>query len=299
MFLSRLLSLQSKPSLVFIKNKGIQQGLDEIQDLLGKTLLLEIVSAHLDPKTGLEKNRIKGYAHRVSKDGSNVKYEAEFEIPADFGEIGAVVVKTSIIMKCLSRTWCLMVCQMELLASASYLPSETPSGLRKLREHELLNLQGEGKEIVNPSKGFMITTTLTPIQTRNESVLGGKDFPYPRRCRTDVLVAVQKWEAGFYVSRDEAFSEVKQLTFSTNFMHSMLTTIIPWLKATILDPDLGFPTFNAIDELYTQGLNLPALDKKELWNQSSLGLSRTSPTKLTVFCASRRLKHWTATSIAT
>ncbi|KAE8676594.1 Linoleate 13S-lipoxygenase 2-1 [Hibiscus syriacus] len=75
----------------------------------------------------------------------------------------------------------------------------------------------------------------------------------------------EKWETGFYVPREEAFSEVKQLTFSTNFMYSMLTALIPSLEATILDPDLGFPNFNAIDELYTQGLNLPALDKQEVW----------------------------------
>ena len=33
----------------FLSNLGIQRGLDDIKDLLGKTLLLELVSAELDP----------------------------------------------------------------------------------------------------------------------------------------------------------------------------------------------------------------------------------------------------------
>ncbi|KAE8676593.1 Lipoxygenase 2 [Hibiscus syriacus] len=114
----------------------------------------------------------------------------------------------------------------------------------------------------------MFTTTsatLTPIKTRNDRFSAAKTSPILVVAELDVLVAAQKWETGFYVPREEAFSEVKQLTFSTNFMYSMLTALIPSLEATILDPDLGFPNFNAIDELYTQGLNLPALDKQEVW----------------------------------
>lgn len=33
----------------FLSNLGIDRGLDDITDLLGKTLLLELVSAELDP----------------------------------------------------------------------------------------------------------------------------------------------------------------------------------------------------------------------------------------------------------
>ncbi|KAE8710610.1 Linoleate 13S-lipoxygenase 2-1 [Hibiscus syriacus] len=281
----------------FIKNIGIQQGLDEIQDLLGKTLLLELVAAHLDPKTGLEKKRIKGYAHRVSKDGSNVKYEAEFEFPADFGEIGAVVVENEhhkeifiedIVFDGVPNGTVSVNCNSWVhskfdnprnrvfFTNKSYLPSETPSGLRKLREDELLNLQGNGQGERKSSEriyDYDVYNDLGDIDTeptKKRSILGGKDFPYPRRCRTGrprcrTDPSYEKWEEGFYVPRDEAFSEVKQLTFSTNFIYSMLTAIIPSLEASILDPDMGFPNFNAIDELYTQGLNLPTLDKKELW----------------------------------
>ena len=72
----------------------------------------------------------------------------------------------------------------------SYLPSQTPSGIRRLREEELVLLRGNGQgqrkagdriydydvynDIGNPDK--------KPELAR--PVLGGKDHPYPRRCRT-------------------------------------------------------------------------------------------------------------------
>lgn len=71
---------------------GITRGLDDISDVLGKTLLLELVSAELDPKTGLEKETIHGYAHKGSQHGDDVKYEASYKAPTDFGEIGGVFV---------------------------------------------------------------------------------------------------------------------------------------------------------------------------------------------------------------
>lgn len=72
----------------------------------------------------------------------------------------------------------------------SYLPSQTPSGLRKLRGEELETLRGNGEgvrkhferiydydiynDIGDPDKNFKL---LRPP-------LGGKEHPYPRRCRT-------------------------------------------------------------------------------------------------------------------
>lgn len=72
----------------------------------------------------------------------------------------------------------------------AYLPCETPSGLKELRKEELRQLRGNGKgerkgwervydydvynDLGNPDKG-------------NEYVrpmLGSKEYPSPRRCRT-------------------------------------------------------------------------------------------------------------------
>lgn len=71
-----------------------------------------------------------------------------------------------------------------------YLPSETPAGLKALREKELKDIRGDGKgerklsdriydfdvynDLGNPDRGVEFT----------RPKLGGKDIPYPRRCRT-------------------------------------------------------------------------------------------------------------------
>lgn len=71
-----------------------------------------------------------------------------------------------------------------------YLPSETPAGLKAMREEELRYLRGDGKgerklsdriydydvynDLGNPDKGIDFA----------RPSLGGSIIPYPRRCRT-------------------------------------------------------------------------------------------------------------------
>lgn len=70
------------------------------------------------------------------------------------------------------------------------MPSETPPGLKELRERELKELRGDGtgerklsdriydhatyNDLGNPDKGIEYS----------RPVLGGEKIPYPRRCRT-------------------------------------------------------------------------------------------------------------------
>lgn len=60
-----------------------------------------------------------------------------------------------------------------------------------------------------------------------------------------------------YVPRDEAFSEVKQLTFSAKTVYSVLHALVPSVQTSIIDSDLGFPHFTAIDTLFNEGVELP------------------------------------------
>ncbi|KAF3448915.1 hypothetical protein FNV43_RR09632 [Rhamnella rubrinervis] len=162
----------------FLSSIGINEGLDSITGLLGKSLLLELVSAELD---------------------------------SDFGTVGGVLVENEnhkemflkdIVLEFTDGTAVNFTCNSWLhskydnphkrvfFTNKSYLPSETPSGLRRLREEELQILRGNGQgerktfdriydydvynDIGNPDKDTDL----------KRPVLGGKEHPYPRRCRT-------------------------------------------------------------------------------------------------------------------
>ncbi|KAK6164234.1 hypothetical protein DH2020_001098 [Rehmannia glutinosa] len=110
-------------------------------------------------------------------------------------------------------------------------------------------------------------------------VLGGAEHPYPRRCRTGrprtekgekclkvfffffeffaCAIHCPSQGAPMYVPRDEAFSEVKQMTFSAKTVYSVLHALVPSLQTSIIDSDLGFPHFTAIDTLFDEGFLLP------------------------------------------
>ncbi|CAL9003915.1 unnamed protein product [Prunus brigantina] len=196
--------------------------LDEITDLLGKTLLLELVSAELDPKTGLEKDRIKGqgrshtlgpsgYAHKASHKDDEVIYESNFTIPAGFGAVGAIEVENEHHKETFIKTIDLqgfpngsvnVPCNSWVHAkfdnpqkrifftNKSYIPSETPSGLKRLRELELENLRGNGEGERKTSDRIYDYDTYNDLgdpDSKDElarPVLGSKEHPYPRRCRT-------------------------------------------------------------------------------------------------------------------
>ncbi|EOY32504.1 Lipoxygenase isoform 1 [Theobroma cacao] len=276
----------------------LDRGLDDIQDLLGKSILLELVSKELDPTTGLERKTIKAFAHRMANKGEDVKYEAEFEVPMEFGELGAVFVENEhhremyvddividgfpsgpVKVNCASWVHSKFehLQKRVFFTNKSYLPSETPNGLKRLREEELASLRGNGmgerqryeriydydvyNDLGEPDKDLGL----------KRPVLGGKHFPYPRRCRTgrppcETDPLSEKRTGHFYVPRDECFSEIKQLTFSAKTVYSLMHCLIPTVENTIVDPDMGFPHINAVDSLFSEGINLPPLQKQGIWN---------------------------------
>jgi lipoxygenase len=74
-----------------------------------------------------------------------------------------------------------------------YLPSETPAGLRALREKELRDLRGDGKGVRKLSDRIYDFDVYNDLGNPDKSVnltrpsLGGKKIPFPRRCRTGRL----------------------------------------------------------------------------------------------------------------
>jgi len=71
-----------------------------------------------------------------------------------------------------------------------YLPSQTPPGLRELREKELEELRGDGKGIRKLSDRIYDYATYNDLGNPDKGmefsrpILGGEKIPYPRRCRT-------------------------------------------------------------------------------------------------------------------
>ncbi|EEF48844.1 lipoxygenase, putative [Ricinus communis] len=251
-------------------------------------------------ETELEKPTIEAFAHRTGKTNGDVKYEAEFEVPYDFGEVGAVFVENEhhkemflqdIVLDGFPQGPLNVTCaswvhskftnnqKRVFFTTKSYLPSQTPIGIRRLREEELALLRGNGQgerkvgervydydvynDLGNPDGHLKL----------ERPVLGGEDHPYPRRCRTgrprckaDSSSEIRK--SGFYVPRDEAFSEVKHLTFSAKTLYLLFNALVPSIGSVIVDHELGFPYFTAIDSLFTEGISMPPLESEGFWQKT-------------------------------
>ncbi|KDP43421.1 hypothetical protein JCGZ_16708 [Jatropha curcas] len=291
-----------------ISSIGLTQPLDELTDVIGKSLLLELVSAELDPNTGLEKETVKSYAHiqlGTNKPGKG-KLEAKFNVPAGFGEVGAVLIENehhkevfieSIVLDGFPNGPVTVSCnswahskhdnpkKRIFFTNKSYLPAETPSGLKRLREEELENLRGNGQGERKSFERIYDYDTYNDLgdpdkdQDLARPVLGTKEYPYPRRCRTgrprtkkDPL-SESRSSGDIYVPRDEAFSELKEATFGINTVKSLLHALVPSIETAIVDGNLGFPYFTAIDKLFNEGIELPK-DVEKPWYLQTL-LPRT------------------------
>ncbi|CAH1441574.1 unnamed protein product [Lactuca virosa] len=278
-----------------LSNLSVDRAFDDIGDLLGKSLLLELVAAEADPKTGLPKATIPDYAHRSGQKADDLEYLAEFEVPEDFGSIGAIMIENehhkemfveSVVIEGLSTGPIRVSCnswvhskfdkpekRVFFLDKVSCLPSQTPSGLKQLREQELAILRGDGvadkpREKKDRIYDYDVYNDLGDPDKDPElarPVLGTKDYPYPRRCKTgrprsksDPLSESRSGDV--YVPRDEAFSEVKDMSFNAKTVYSLLHAVIPYIETSVIDKDLGFPYFTAIESLFNEGVNLPPLD---------------------------------------
>ncbi|GAB2287016.1 hypothetical protein Dimus_021404 [Dionaea muscipula] len=294
----------------FFQNLGISQGLDGIADLLFQDAFqLELVSTELNsgpPAT--EKQPIKAYAKRAIDQNveDEVKYEAQFSVPADFGEIGAILVENErrreIFLKDIVLTglpcgevtincdsWVASKLDNSekriFFTNKSYLPCQTPGGLKRLRERELQNLRGNGKGERKFFDRIYDYDTYNDLGDPDLSlklqrpVLGGKEHPYPRRCRTgrphskrDPLSETRR-SIDFYVPRDEEFADVKLISFGATGLGAVLHALVPTLQA-IIDKNLGFPTFAAIESLFKDGIELPPFKNQKTMRKTLSGLLR-------------------------
>ncbi|CAO2192023.1 unnamed protein product [Urochloa humidicola] len=168
----------------FLNSLRPSRAIDNFKDLIGRSLYLELVSSQLDAKTGQEKPTLRSYAHKVAdNDDDVVTYEADFDLPAGFGVVGAVLVTNE------HHTTEVFLQDIKLVPSSAdddngssgaadaaapiftircnswvqpnsggdgdapgkrvffakpYLPSETPAGLRSYRKKDLEEKRGDG-----------------------------------------------------------------------------------------------------------------------------------------------------------
>ncbi|XP_071719075.1 linoleate 13S-lipoxygenase 2-1, chloroplastic-like [Rutidosis leptorrhynchoides] len=255
-----------------------------------KALQLELIAAEVDPKTGQTKPGIMDDAcYTGDYNADKMTYSAEFKkVPEDF-EVGAILLQNkhheeifveSVKIEDFSTGPILVTCnswvhsykdknyatRVFFVDKVLCLPSDTPSGLKSIREKELAILRGddvpEGPRQKNDRiYDYDVYNDLGDPDKDPElarPVLGTKEFPYPRRCKTGRLCSQkdplsESRSSEIYVPRDEAFSEIKYNSFTTNTVSLMFKTAIPKLDKYLYTHDKeesGFPNFTAIDSLY-------------------------------------------------
>ncbi|KAJ0987497.1 hypothetical protein J5N97_005853 [Dioscorea zingiberensis] len=269
--------------------------LDALTDKIGRNVVLELISTKINPKTKSPKRSgeavIKDWYEKKDVKGERVVYTAEFTVDSAFGLPGAVTVANrhqreffleSIIVEGFEsgpvhfpcNSWVQSTKDLPtkriFFSNQPYLPSETPEGLKELREKELSEQRGDGKGIRKHSDRIYDYATYNDLGNPDKGpefsrpILGGKKIPYPRRCRTGRpptdtdLLAESRIEKPhpIYVPRDETFEELKQGAFSAGRLKAVLHSLIPSLIATISSDKHDFQGFHDIDLLYKEGLLL-------------------------------------------
>ncbi|XP_057432688.1 linoleate 13S-lipoxygenase 2-1, chloroplastic-like [Lotus japonicus] len=278
----------------FVSVKETSGGLltNLVSGIVGKTLVLELVSEELDLKSNSERKTRKANAHKTQEKENEVQYEATFQLPADFGNVGAVLVENEYLSEVFLRSIVLegfpdgpvhLTCESWVqpkhdsptkrvfFTNKSYLPTQTPTGLRRLREEELVLLRGNGEGVRKNSDriyDYDVYNDLgdpdTEIELKRHVLGGSKQFPYPRRCRTgrkhsDADPSSETRSSSFYVPRDESFAEIKQTQFDKTTLSSGVSAVLESFDAILTDTNLGFESFEDIDTLFKEGFHLPPL----------------------------------------
>ncbi|KAK9919844.1 hypothetical protein M0R45_028419 [Rubus argutus] len=160
-------------------------------------------------------------------------------------------------------------------ANKTYLSSDTPVGLKKFREEELVNLRGddvkkEELETWDRVYDYAYYNDLG-IPDKGEKyarpVLGGSKFPYPRRGRTGRAATIKdpKSESPLplieslfiYVPRDERFSHLKMSDLIAYALKSISQILKPDELDALLHTQKGFDSLEDVLKLYEGGVELP------------------------------------------
>ncbi|KAK9734451.1 hypothetical protein RND81_04G140700 [Saponaria officinalis] len=272
----------------------IVKRLDNLCDIFGRNVVLQLVSTKIDPRTrGPKKSGeavLKDWSKKSKLKAEKVNYFTEFMVDSNFGKPGAILVTNkhqqefyleSITLEGFAlgplhfpcNSWVQSFYDLPtrriFFHNKPYLPHETPAGLRALREKELKELRGDGKGERKLSDRIYEYDVYNDLGKPDKSseltrpILGGKAIPYPRRCRTGrplsvtdprIETRVEK-PLPIYVPRDEQFEEQKSGTFSFCRLRAVLHNILPSLTTNISSKH-DFTGFKHLDTLFNEGLIL-------------------------------------------
>ncbi|KAK1294193.1 hypothetical protein QJS10_CPA16g00198 [Acorus calamus] len=262
---------------------------------IGRGILVQIVSEDVDPETKsgkrTEESPVRGWLQKPSNQPHVVEYAVDFNVSSGFGRPGAVLItnlhhKEFYLMEIVvhgfidgpvffpANSWIHSrndnPKSRTIFNNRAYLSSQTPEGLKDLREEELVELRGDGK---GERKKFERIYDYAPYNDlgnpdKDEDlarpVLAGEERPYPRRCRTgrpptqtdsSSETRIEKPHP-VYVPRDENFEELKQAEFSASALRALLHNLVPSLIAALSSTDGQFTCFSEIDKLYNDGVDL-------------------------------------------
>ncbi|KAG0447540.1 hypothetical protein HPP92_028283 [Vanilla planifolia] len=275
--------------------EAIANQVDALSEKIGRNVVLELISTEISNRAKVPKKSgeavIKDWYEKRRAKGERVVYTVEFTVDSSFGEPGAVLVINrhqreffleSVVVEgfpcgpvCFPcNSWVQSTKDLPskrvFFSNKSYLPQETPEGLKELRNKELLGLRGDGKGIRRLSDRIYDYATYNDLGNPDKDkdlarpILGGEKTPYPRRCRTGRpptdtnLLCESRIEKPhpIYVPRDETFEELKQDAFSAGRLKAVLHNLIPSLVASISAENHDFHGFHDIDSLYKEGLLL-------------------------------------------
>ncbi|KAM7487171.1 hypothetical protein LguiB_024655 [Lonicera macranthoides] len=296
-------------AVITIRKKMKEKLTDKIEDQwesfitgIGQGILIQLISEDIDPVTKSGKSvesYVRGWLPKPSNHPHIVEYAANFTVPCDFGLPGAILVTNfhgkeihlmEIVIRGFSEgplffpadTW--IHSQNDspdrriIFKNQAYLPSQTPPGIKDLRREDLLSIRGNGKGERKPHERIYDYAPYNDLGKPDKGeelarpVLGSKEWPYPRRCRTgrppsksDPLCEsrIEKPHP-VYVPRDETFEEIKQNTFAAGRLKALLHNLIPSIAASLSSSDISFNCFSEIDKLYNDGFILKDEDQKQV-----------------------------------
>ncbi|KAJ4848227.1 Lipoxygenase 6, chloroplastic [Turnera subulata] len=285
-------------------NEQMEDQWESLMNSIGRGILIQLISEQIDPVTNSGKSvksAVRGWMTKASNHAHIVQYEASFTVPHDFGNPGAILITnlhsrefhlSEIVVHGFDSgpiffpadTW--IHSQKDnpdsriIFTNKACLPSQTPPGIKDLRREDLLSTRGNGKGERKPHDRVYDYAPYNDLGNPDKCedlarpVLGGEEWPYPRRCRTgrpptktDPLSEsrVEKPKS-VYVPRDEAFEEIKLNTFSAGRLKALLHNLIPSIAATLSNSDIPFTCFSDIDKLYNDGVILKSDEPNGLEN---------------------------------